>query len=132
MNKKPTNKKVINTKTKKQINNVLMFTLKMFATAFVFVGLTLAMGVKNNAHIELYSYISLFLGVVLFIIHSYRANDHMLLLVSVAGFTLVGNVFLDTETAMMIANNYGIALTEEQGFFAKYGQLIVTIIKELV
>jgi hypothetical protein len=56
----------------------------------------------------------------------------MLLLVSVAGFTLVGNVFLDTETAMMIANNYGIALTEEEGWFAQYGSLFVSILKELV
>ena len=56
----------------------------------------------------------------------------MLLLVSVAGFTLVGNLFLDTETAHMIANSYGIALTEEQGWFAKYGSLLVSILKELV
>jgi len=50
----------------------------------------------------------------------------------VAGFTLVGNVFLDTETAIQIANSYGIALTEEQGWFAQYGNLIVSILKELV
>jgi hypothetical protein len=74
----------------------------------------------------------LFVGIVLYIIHFYRANDHMLLLISVAGFTLVGNVFLDTETAIQIANSYGIALTEEQGWFAQYGNLIVSILKELV
>lgn len=119
-------------KQKQQIHNIVQSILKIGGTSFLFIGMTLAMGVKNNIHIEIYSYLSLFIGSVLFIAHSFRANDHMLLLVSVAGFTLVGNVFLDTETAMMIANNYGIALTEEQGFFAKYGQLIVTIIKELV
>ena len=56
----------------------------------------------------------------------------MLLLLSVTGFTLVGNVFLDTETAIMIADSYGIALVEEEGFFAKYGSLIISILKELV
>src|SRR5210317_2250637 len=119
-------------KQKTKINNMVMNILKIFATTFIFVGLTLAMGIKNNAHIEIYSYLSLFIGIILYIIWCYRQNDHMMLLVSVAGFTLVGNVFLDTETAMMIANSYGIALTEEQGFFAKYGQLMVSIIKELV
>jgi len=119
-------------KQKDRVNNIIQVTLKIIATSFVFIGLTLALGIKNNAHIEIYSYLSLFVGVLLYIIHSYRANDHMLLLVSVAGFTLVGNLFLDTETAMQIANSYGIALTEEQGFFAKYGSLIVSILKELV
>jgi len=119
-------------KQKDRVNNIVQVTLKIIATSFVFIGLTLALGIKNNAHIEIYSYLSLFIGVLLYIIHSYRANDHMLLLVSVAGFTLVGNLFLDTETAMQIANSYGIALTEEQGFFAKYGNLIVSILKELV
>lgn len=117
---------------KKKLHNGIQLILKIVATVFLFVGLTLALGIKNNAHIEIYCYISLFLGTLSFIIHSYRANDHMLLLLSVAGFTLVGNLFLDTETAHMIANSYGIALTEEQGFFAKYGSLIVSILKELV
>ena len=45
---------------------------------------------------------------------------------------LTGNLFLDTETALMIADAYGIALTEEQGWFAKYGNVLVSIIKELV
>ena len=119
-------------KQKDRVNNIVQLTLKIIATSFGFIGLTLALGIKNNAHIEIYSYLALFVGVLLYIIHSYRANDHMLLLVSVAGFTLVGNLFLDTETAHMIANSYGIALTEEQGWFAKYGSLLVSILKELV
>jgi len=119
-------------KQKDRVNNIVQLTLKIIATSFVFIGLTLALGIKNNVHIEIYSYLALFVGVLLYIIHSYRANDHMLLLVSVAGFTLVGNLFLDTETAHMIANSYGIALTEEQGWFAKYGSLLVSILKELV
>jgi hypothetical protein len=119
-------------KQKQRIDSAIQTAIKIIATSFVFIGLTLAMGIQNNAHIEIYSYFSLFVGIVSFIIYFYRANDHMLLLVSVAGFTLVGNVFLDTETAMQIANSYGIALTEEQGWFAQYGNLIVSILKELV
>jgi len=45
---------------------------------------------------------------------------------------LVGNSFLDTETAIQLANHYGIALTEEEGWFAKYGKLFVEIIKAVV
>ena len=119
-------------KQKQRIESAIQTAIKIIATSFVFIGLTLAMGIQNNAHIEIYSYFSLFVGIVSFIIYFYRANDHMLLLVSVAGFTLVGNVFLDTETAMTLANNYGIALTEEQGWFAKYGKVFVEIVKELV
>ena len=119
-------------KQKQRIDSAIQTAIKIIATSFVFVGLTLAMGIQNNAHIEIYSYVSLVVGIILYIIYFYRANDHMLLLVSVAGFTLVGNVFLDTETAMMIANNYGIALTEDEGWFAQYGSLFVSILKELV
>jgi hypothetical protein len=74
----------------------------------------------------------LFVGTLAIMIFSFRDNDHMFLLVSSAGFVLVGNSFLDTETAIMIANNYGIALTEEQGWFAKYGKVIVEVIKAIV
>jgi len=119
-------------RNKNKINKAIQVALKIIGTSFLFVGMTLALGLKNNIHIEIYSYIFLFFGALLFIIHSYRANDHMLLLLCVTGFTLVGNVFLDTETAMMIADSYGIALVEEEGFFAKYGSLIVSILKELV
>jgi|TARA_B100001057_G_C22234444_1_gene713269 uncharacterized protein with PQ loop repeat len=119
-------------KQKDRVNNIFQLALKITATSFVFIGFTLALGIKNNAHIEIYSYLCLFIGVLLYIIHSYRSNDHMLLLVSVAGFTLVGNLFLDTETANMIANSYGIALTEDQGWFAQYGSLLISILKELV
>jgi len=119
-------------KNKIAMSNALQLALKITATCFIFVGLTLALGIKNNAHIEIYSYLALFVGTFVYIIHSYRANDHMVLLLAVAGFTLTGNLFLDTETAMLIADNYGIALSEEQGFFGKYGSLIVSVLKELV
>ena len=56
----------------------------------------------------------------------------MILLISVAGFTLAGNLFLGTDTAILIADQYGIALTEEQGWFAKYGKVIVEVIKSVV
>lgn len=115
---------------KTKITNALLTGLKIVASIFVFVGLTLT--TSNNFHIELYCYLSLMIGTILFMIYFWRANDHLLLLLTVTGFAVVGDAFLHTETAILIANNYGIALTEEQGWFAKYGNVLVSIIKELV
>lgn len=119
-------------KQKKQIGNFVQGTLKIIGCSFLFLGMTMALGIGINPHMELYAYLLLFIGTLLIMIHSFRCNDHMFLLVSSAGFVLVGNSFLDTETAIMIANNYGIALTEEQGWFAKYGKVFVEIIKAVV
>ena len=94
--------------------------------------MTMALGIKINPHMELTAYLMLFGGTILIMTHSFRSNDHMFLLVSSAGFLLVGNSFLDTETAIQLANYYGIALTEEEGWFAKYGKLFVEIIKAVV
>jgi len=118
------------TKQKKQIRNMIQSTLKIVGCAFLFIGMTMSLGV--SPHMELTAYLLLFIGTILIIVHSFRENDHMFLLISSAGFVLVGNAFLDTETAMTLANNYGIALTEEQGWFAKYGKVIVEVVKELV
>lgn len=119
--------------TKKQktiITNAFLTTLKIVSTVFVFIGLTLAM--SGNFHMEIYSLSSIMIGTFGYMIHSFKTNDHMILLISVAGFTLAGNLFLDTPTAILIADQYGIALTEEKGWFAQYGNVIVSIIKELV
>ena len=114
-------------KQKKQMHNFVQATFKIVGCTFLFIGMTMALGV--NPHMELTSYMLLFVGTLFIMIHSFRDNDHMYLLVSSAGFVLVGGAFLDTETAMLIANNYGIALTEEQGWFANYGKVFVEIIK---
>ena len=116
-------------KQKKQISNFVQGTLKITGSAFLFIGMTMALGIGINPHMELTAYMLLFVGTLMIMIHSFRCNDHMFLLVSSAGFVLVGSAFLDTETAIMIANNYGIALAEEQGWFAKYGKVFVEIIK---
>tara|TARA_B100000902_G_C27321759_1_gene925139 strand:- start:7304 stop:7672 length:369 start_codon:yes stop_codon:yes gene_type:complete len=116
-------------KQKKQINNFIQSTLKLVGCSFLFLGMTMALGISLNPHMELTAYLLLFVGTILMMTHSFRCNDHMFLLVSSAGFLLVGNAFLDTETAIAIANNYGIALTEEEGWFAKYGKLFVEILK---
>ena len=118
--------------TKKRINNMIQGTFKVSGCSLLFLGMTLALGINTNPHMELYAYILLFIGTLLIMIYSFRANDHMFLLVSSAGFVLVGNSFLDTETAILIANDYGIALTEEQGWFAKYGKVIVEVLKSVV
>tara|TARA_B100000900_G_C20574350_1_gene714696 strand:- start:1246 stop:1614 length:369 start_codon:yes stop_codon:yes gene_type:complete len=116
-------------KQKKQVNNFIQSALKLVGCSLLFLGMTMALGIKINPHMELTAYIMLFAGTILIMTHSFRANDHMFLLVASAGFLLVGNSFLDTETAIQIANNYGIALAEEEGWFAKYGKLFVEIIK---
>ena len=119
-------------KQKKQVSNFIQSTLKIVGCSILFLGMTMALGISINPHMELTAYMLLFTGTILLMTHSFRGNDHMFLLVSSAGFVLVGNAFLDTETAMMIANNYGIALTEDEGWFAKYGKLFVEIIKAVV
>ena len=116
-------------KQKKQVNNFVQTTIKILGCAFLFIGMTMALGIDFNPHMELTAYMLLFVGTLMIMIHSFRDNDHMFLLVSSAGFVLVGSAFLDTETAIMIANDYGIALAEEQGWFAKYGKVFVEIIK---
>lgn len=119
-------------KQKKQVSNFIQSTLKIVGCSILFLGMTMALGISINPHMELTAYMLLFTGTILLMTHSFRGNDHMFLLVSSAGFVLVGNAFLDTETAIMIANNYGIALTEDEGWFAKYGKLFVEIIKAVV
>jgi hypothetical protein len=116
-------------KQKQRIHNIVQSTLKIVGCAFLFIGMTMALGIDVNPHMELTSYMLLFVGTVMVMVHSFRDNDHMYLLVSSAGFVLIGGAFLDTETAIQIANNYGIALAEEQGWFAKYGKVFVEIIK---
>lgn len=116
-------------KQKKQIHNIIQGTLKIVGCSILFIGMTMALGINVNPHMELTSYMLLFIGTLMIMIHSFRDNDHMYLLVSSAGFVLVGGAFLDTETAIQIANNYGIALAEEQGWFAKYGKVFIEIIK---
>lgn len=118
-------------KQKKQINRFVQGTLKIIGCSFLFIGMTMALGIDINPHMELTAYMLLFTGTIMIMIHSFRDNDHMYLLVSSAGFVLVGGAFLDTETAIQIANNYGIALAEEQGWFAKYGKVFVEIIKAI-
>ena len=117
-------------KTKIKITNAMLTGLKIVSTIFVVVGLTLAM--SGNFHMEIYSLSTIMIGCLGYMIHSVKTNDHMILLISVAGFTLAGNLFLNTPTALLIAEQYGIALTEEQGWFAQYGNVLISIIKELV
>lgn len=116
-------------KQKRQISNFVQSTLKLVGCSLLFLGMTMALGISLNPHMELTAYLMLFGGSILIMTHSFRANDHLFLLVSSAGFLLVGNAFLGTETALAIADAYGIALTEDEGWWAKYGKLFVEILK---
>tara|TARA_B000000475_G_C15801670_1_gene367826 strand:+ start:48 stop:404 length:357 start_codon:yes stop_codon:yes gene_type:complete len=112
-------------KQKKQFSNFVQSTLKLLGCSLLFLGMTMALG--QNADMELVSYALLFVGTILIMTHSFRGNDHMFLLVSSAGFLLVGNAFLGTETALALMPE--LAMTEDQGWFAKYGKLFVEILK---
>ena len=118
-------------KQKKKLHNIVQSTLKIVGCSLLFLGMSMGLGITTSVHMEIIAYIMLFLGTIIMIIHSFRGNDHMLLLVSSAGFLLVSNAFLDTPTAYLIAEMYGIALTEDQGWFATYGKLFVEILKAI-
>ena len=60
--------------TKRQITKKLMTGLKITASVFVFVGLTLAL--SNNAEFLLFSYLALFTGTMLFL---YLRIDYQLM-----------------------------------------------------
>ena len=118
-------------KQKKQMHNFVQTTLKIVGCSLLFLGLSMSLGISYNPHMELYAYLMLFAGTIIIMAHSLRGQDHLYLLVSSAGFLLVSNAFLGTETAIMLADSYGIALTEEQTWFAKYGKLFVEILKAI-
>ncbi len=118
-------------KQKKKLHNILQSTLKIVGCSLLFLGMSMGLGITTSGHMEIIAYIMLFLGTIIMIIHSFRGNDHMVLLVSSAGFLLISNAFLDTPTAFLIAEMYGIALTEDQGWFATYGKLFVEILKAI-
>jgi len=115
-------------KQKKQINNFIQSTLKIVGCSALFIGMTVALG--ESADMEIFAYMSMILGTTFVIVHSFRANDHMYLLVSSAGFLLIGNAFLGTETALMLMPE--LAMAEDQGWFAKYGKVIVEVLKTVV
>ena len=118
-------------KQKKKLHNIVQSTLKIVGCSLLFLGMSMGLGITTSVHMEIIAYIMLFLGTIIMIIHSFRGNDHMVLLVSSAGFLLISNAFLDTPTAFLIAEMYGIALTEDQGWFATYGKLFVEILKAI-
>ena len=78
---------------------------------FPFLGMTMALGVDLNPHMELTAYILLFTGTILMMTSVLEGMTSCSLLRPSAGFLLVGHAFLETETAIQIANNYGIALS---------------------
>ena len=48
--------------TKKHINNMIQGTFKVSGCSLLFLGMTMALGINTNPHMELYAYILLFLG----------------------------------------------------------------------
>ena len=116
-------------KQKQKVHGAIQTSLKIIGCSSLFIGMTVALG-KSNPDMEIFAYLSMIFGTLLIIVHSFRDNDHMYLLVSSAGFLLIGNAFLGTETALMLMPE--LAMTEDQGWFAKYGKVIVEVIKAIV
>ena len=116
-------------KQKQKIHSVVQTTLKIIGCSSLFIGMTVALG-KSNPDMEIFAYLSMIFGTLLIIIHSCRDNDHMYLLVSSAGFLLIGNAFLGTETALMLMPE--LAMAEDQGWFAKYGKVIVEVLRTVI
>jgi hypothetical protein len=50
------------------------------------------------------------------------------MLLSTIGFAIVVGALLDTESARLLVPE--LALYEEEGFFTKYGKIIITVLKE--
>ena len=65
--------KVCNIQQKTKITNALLTGLKIVASIFVFIGLTLT--TSNNFHIELYMLLSLMIGTILFMIYFWRKSS---------------------------------------------------------
>ena len=60
-------------KQKKQINNIVQATLKIVGCSILFIGMTMALGINVNPHMELTAYILLFVGTLMIMIHSFRS-----------------------------------------------------------
>jgi len=116
-------------KNKARVSNFIQNTVKIVGCSFLFIGMTLILG-QSNPDMEITAYSLMIMGTICIMTHSFNANDHMYLLVSSAGFLLVGHAFLGTETAQVLFPE--IAMAEDQGWFAKYGKVFVEILKAVV
>ena len=81
-------------KQKKHLHNIVQTTMKIVGCSLLFLGMSMGLGISTNVHMEIIAYVMLFLGSIIMIIHSFRGNDHMFLLVSSAGFLLVSNAYV--------------------------------------
>ena len=52
-------------KQKKQINNIIQATLKIVGCSILFIGMTMALGINVNPHMELTAYMLLFVGTLM-------------------------------------------------------------------
>tara|TARA_R110001606_G_scaffold4915_11_gene23363 strand:- start:3832 stop:4197 length:366 start_codon:yes stop_codon:yes gene_type:complete len=120
--------------TKKQKENLLIGCANVFkwvATVLLAVGLSMQLTISTEEML-LASLGLIFTGTVTFIIYGLISHDRSIQLLSTIGFVVVVGSLLDTETARIIAEHSGLALTDEVGFFTKYGKIIITVLKEFV
>ena len=92
-------------------------------------GLTMQLATSSDENILIGSLSLIFTGVILFITYSIWDHDKSTMLLSSIGFAVVVGALLDTETARIIAEHSGLAITDEVGFFTKYGKIIISVLK---
>lgn len=119
----------MNKKQQKQIVAVCKSVLKWTATVMLAFGLTMQLATSSDENILIGSLSLIFTGVILFIIYSIWDHDKSTMLLSSIGFAVVVGALLDTETARIIAEHSGLAITDEVGFFTKYGKIIISVLK---
>ena len=106
--------------------NGTVTSIKWIATVLVAFGLSMQLATGED--IVLASLSFLFTGIVLFIVYSIMSNDRSVMLLSTIGFAVTVGALLDTETARLLVPE--LAIYEEEGFFKKYGKIIITVLKE--
>ena len=116
-------------KQKEKIFNGCSTFVKWSGSIFVAIGLSMQLSITSEEML-IGSLGLLFTGVVFFIAYGIMTHDRSIQLLSTIGFVVAVGSLLDTETARIIAEQSGLALTEEEGFFTKYGKIIITVLKE--
>ena len=115
-------------KQRQQLFDGCASSVKWFATILLAFGLSMQLSTGASDDIVIASLGLCFTGIVLCIVYSIMAHDRSIMLLSTIGFAIVVGALLDTESARLLVPE--LALYEEEGFFTKYGKIIITVLKE--
>jgi hypothetical protein len=118
----------MNKKQKEKLFNGCSSFVKWTATIILAFGLSMQLSTTGSEDIVIASLGLMFTGVVLFIVYSIISHDRSVMLLSTIGFAVIVGALLDTESARLLVPE--LAIYEEEGFFTKYGKIIITVLKE--